>query len=299
MTQIDKEFCKPDRISVKSGRGGLRYFELRFNGAEAHLYLHGTHVLHYQPAGQRPVLWQSKESWFEPGKPIRGGIPVCWPWFGAHPNNPEQPSHGFVRLTEWEPVSSSATEEATSVILQFPVSKCPTGISIQLMLKLSDRLSVSLTTTNNSGNDFQFSEALHSYFSIADIHTVTVSGLEGQYYIDSLSPGLSPQQQNGTIMFSAETDRIYLNTPDTCTIFDEAFKRSIHIEKDNSLSTVVWNPWIDKSIRMPDFGDREFLEMVCVETANCGPNPIILSPGKIHALRLDIHVQNDMKHKIV
>ena len=211
--------------------------------------------MHYQPAGQRPILWQSKESWFEPGKPIRGGIPVCWPWFGAHPTDPDQPSHGFVRLTEWEPVSSSATEEATIVILQFPVSKCPPGISLQLKVKLSEQLSVSLTTTNNSGIDFKFTEALHSYFSIADIHKVTVSGLEGRHYIDSLSPGLSHQQQNGTITFSAETDRIYLNTPDTCTIIDKEIKRSIRIKKENSLSTVVWNPWIDKSIRMPDFGD--------------------------------------------
>ncbi len=277
-----------DRITLKKGCGDLRYLELLFNGAEAHIYLHGAHVLHYQPAGQRPVLWQSEKSLFEPGKPIRGGIPVCWPWFGPHPNDPEQPAHGFVRLTEWELVSTSATAEATIVTLQFPDASCPQGISLQLTVELSDRLSVSLATTNNSKTDFKFSEALHSYFSIQDIHRVIVSGLEGQQYIDKLSTISSPQQQNGSISFSAETDRVYINTPHTCILVDEVFKRNILIEKENSLSTVVWNPWIDKSIRMPDFGELEYQNMVCVETTNSGPNAVILGSDETHRIQLHI-----------
>jgi len=294
MTHIRKEILIPDRISLKSGHGGLPYFELLWNGAVAHLYLHGAHVLHYQPAGQKPVLWQSEASWFETGKPIRGGIPVCWPWFGAHPTEPDQPSHGYVRHTEWEPISTSATEESTIVTLQFPVSGCPQGISLQLRVELSEQLSVSLITANNSGTDFKFSEALHSYFSIRDIRSVIVSGLEDQSYIDSLSRGASPQQQSGPISFSAETDRIYIDTTHTCTIVDKIFKRSIYIEKENSHSTVVWNPWIDKSIRMPDFGDREFNTMLCLETANCGPNSLSLASGETHNMRLQIFSQTDI-----
>lgn len=295
MTHISKEIHIPDRIGLKSGLGGLPYFELHWNGAEAHLYLHGAHVLHYQPAGQQPVLWQSEASWFEPGKPIRGGIPVCWPWFGAHPTEPDQPSHGFVRLTEWEPISTSATEESTIATLQFPASGSPQGISLQLRVELSEQLSVSLITANNSGADFMFSEALHSYFSIRDIRSVIILGLEDQRYLDSLYRGSSPQQQSGPISFSAETDRIYIDTPHTCTIVDEVFKRSIHIQKENSLSTVVWNPWIDKSIRMPDFGDREFMNMLCLETANCGPDAVTLSSGETHTMRLQIFARPDIK----
>ena len=294
MTHISKEIHIPDRIGLKSGLGGLPYFELHWNGAEAHLYLHGAHVLHYQPAGQQPVLWQSEASWFEPGKPIRGGIPVCWPWFGAHPTEPDQPSHGFVRLTEWEPISTSSTEESTIATLQFPASGCPQGMSLQLRVELSEQLSVSLITANNSGADFKFSEALHSYFSIRDIRSVIILGLEDQRYLDSLYRGSSPQQQSGPISFSAETDRIYIDTPHTCTIVDEVFKRSIHIQKENSLSTVVWNPWIDKSIRMPDFGDREFMNMLCLETANCGPNAVTLASGETHTMRLQIFAQPDI-----
>jgi glucose-6-phosphate 1-epimerase len=287
MTNSCKEMIIPERIALKEGHGGLRYLELRFNGAEIHLYLHGAHILHYQPAGQPPVLWQSKASAFEPGKPIRGGIPVCWPWFGAHPDDPKQPAHGLARLVEWEPVNSSATVEATIATLKLPVS-CYPDASLQLTVELSDQLSVTLTTTNPHDKELHFTEALHSYFSIQDIPAVTVTGLEGQNYINQLAPADSFHTQVGFISFSEETDRIYVNTKHDCTLIDTTLKRSILIRKENSLSTVVWNPWTDKSARMPDFGNHEFTEMVCVETANCGPNPVVLPPGQTHALRLEI-----------
>ncbi len=279
-----------DRIRLKTGQGGRPYLDLRFNGAEAHLYLHGGHVLHYQPAGQSPVLWQSEKSWFEPGKPIRGGIPICWPWFGPHPDDPKQPAHGVARLIEWEPVRSAATAEATSVTLKLPASAYPDA-SLQLTVELSHQLSVTLTTTNTSDKELHFAEALHTYFAIQDIHAVTITGLEGQRYIDKLAADKSLQTQNGPISFSAETDRVYTRTPHTCTLIDHALKRTVIISKENSLSTVVWNPWIEKSIRMPDFGDDEYLGMVCIEAANCGSDPITLAPDKTHAMKLQISVR--------
>ncbi len=294
MTTISEEVIISDRITLKNGSGDLRYFELRFNGAEAHLYLHGAHVLHYQPAGQAPVLWHSQASAFDSKKPIRGGIPVCWPWFGAHPNDPEQPAHGIARLTEWEPVNYSATEAATTVTLRLP-AHCYPNASLQLSLELSEQLSVTLTTVNTGDTDLRFTEALHSYFAIQDIPAVTVTGLEEQHYINQLAPDASLHTQTGPISFAEETDRIYTDTAHDCTIIDPPLHRSIHISKKNSLSTVVWNPWIDKSKRMPDFGDSEYLEMICVESANCGPNLITLAPGKTHALQLNIHVKNNMK----
>ena len=285
-----------DRIAMKKGKGGMRYLELRRNGAMAHLYLHGAHVLHYQPAGQEPVLWHSKESWFEPGKPIRGGIPVCWPWFGAHPQDPERPPHGIARLTEWDPVSSFATPSVTAATLRFPASGFPDA-SLQLTVELGDRLSVRLTTTNTSDSDLRFTEALHSYFSIRDIRTVTIDGLDGQHYIDQLVPTGALHRQAGPISFSGETDRIYTNTPHGCTVMDAAQKRRIEIHKENSRSTVVWNPWKDKAARMPDFGNDEFTGMVCVETANCGPDSVTLPPGQAHTLCLQIraHEQSNPK----
>jgi D-hexose-6-phosphate mutarotase len=291
MTDCEKLMI-PDRIALKSGHGGLRCLDLRFCGAQAHLYLHGAQVLHYQPANQAPVLWHSDKSWFEPGKPIRGGIPVCWPWFGPHPNDPKQPLHGIARLAEWELVNSSAAAQATIATLKLPASAYP-DVSLQLTVELSDHLSVTLTTINNRDMDLNFTEALHSYFAIQDIHAVTLTGLEGQRYIDKVSSDKSLQTQNGPLSFSEETDRIYINTPHTCTLIDKSLRRRILIRKENSLSTVIWNPWVDKSIRMPDYGDREFLEMVCVETANCGPNAVTLPPGQTHAMRLQIRTQTN------
>ena len=287
MTNSCEEMIIPDRIALKEGQGGLRYLELRFNGAEVHLYLHGAHVLHYQPAGQSPVLWQSRASAFEAGKPIRGGIPVCWPWFGAHPEDPAQPAHGVARLIEWEPVDSTATSEATTATLQLPASYYPNA-ALQLTVELSEQLSVILTTTNTQEVELTYAEALHSYFSIGDIHAVTVAGLDGQSYINQIASSDGLQKQSGPIAFSAETDRIYTDTTDECIVTDPSLNRAIRIRKENSRSTVVWNPWTDKSVRMPDFGDNEFLEMVCVETANCGPDAITLPPGETHALRLEI-----------
>lgn len=290
MTTSCQKMLIQDRIALKNGHGNMPYLELCFNGAKAHLYLHGGHVLHYQPAGQPPVLWQSQSSLFEPGKPIRGGIPVCWPWFGPHPQDPKQPLHGVARLTEWQPVHSAATSEATTATLKLPASAYPDA-SLQITVQLSDHLSVTLTTTNNRDTALNFSEALHSYFAVGDIHTATVAGLEGQRYINKLSSDKSLQTQNGPVSFSAETELVYIDTPHTCTVIDPALERRIHIRKENSLSTIVWNPWIDKSARMPDFGDHEYLEMVCVETANCASNAVTLPPGQTHAMHLHISTQ--------
>jgi glucose-6-phosphate 1-epimerase len=190
-------------------------------------------------------------------------------------------------------VHSSATSEATIATLRLPASAYP-EVSLQLSVELSDHLSVTLTTVNNRTSDLKFTEALHSYFAIGDIHAATVSGLEGQRYIDKLASDKSLQTQNGPVSFSAETDRVYINTPQTCTLLDKSLKRRILIGKENSFSTIIWNPWIDKSVRMQDFGDREFLEMVCVETANCESNAVILPPGQTHAMRLQISIQADL-----
>jgi glucose-6-phosphate 1-epimerase len=286
---MNRSIAIPERVTVKTGNGGLPYLDLRCKGAEAHVYLHGAHVLHYQPAGHAPVLWHSQKSYFEANKPIRGGIPVCWPWFGAHPDGPPRPAHGIGRLAEWEPVASSASAQATSVTLRFPTSPAISA-SADLTVVLGDDLAVTLTTTNTGDAVIPLSEALHSYFAVSDIRGVSVTGLDGMQYIDALPAGRPVLTQAGAVTFTAETDRLYINTDHACTILDPGKKRRIRIGKEGSLSTVVWNPWIDKAARMTDYGDNEYPEMVCVETANCGPNAIELAPGQTHAITARIGV---------
>ncbi len=277
------------RITEKEGHGGLPYFELRREGSVAHVYPHGGHVARYQPAGQAPVLWLSQQSWFERGKPIRGGVPVCWPWFGAHPSDAALPSHGMARQSEWTPRASSATDESTSISLLCPAA-AEFGAALELLVVLDDALSITLTTVNTSPAPFPLTEALHTYFAVSDISNVSITGLEGQRYIDSLESDRPVREQNGPITFAAETDRIYIDTTEECVIHDAGLKRRLHVGKTGSRSTVVWNPWLAKAARMPDFGDREHPEMVCVETANCGPNALELAPGEKHAIRARIQV---------
>ena len=280
----------PGRIDLQTGHGGLRYAALRCNGAEAHVYLYGAHVLHYQPANQAPVLWQSQLSLFEPGKPIRGGIPLCWPWFGPHPSDSTQPGHGIARLTEWKPGSSKATESATEITLRFPGSPV-VDAALELTVILSDTLTVTMTTRNGGSAAIPLSIAMHTYFAVSDIHEVSVTGLENSRYIDMLLPGQPVLTQPGAITFTAQTERRYIGTEQTCTIVDPGLNRRIVIEKAGSRSTVVWNPWIEKAAAMPDFGNEEYLETVCVETANCGPDTLTLAPGATHAMTARIRAE--------
>lgn len=286
----DMTMTIPERITYKTGHGGLRYLELRCNGAEAHVYLHGAHVLHYQPSGQAPVLWSSRKSFFEPGKPIRGGIPVCWPWFGAHPLDTTRPMHGLARISGWTPTASSATAESTSLTLQL---SAPQGIPAvaDLTVDLGVDLQVTLTTTNTGNEVMPLSEALHSYFAVSDIRSISVTGLDGETYIDTVPTTRPVLTQTGPITFTQETDRVYVNTSRECTIHDLKMQRRIRISKTGSLSTVVWNPWIEKSVRMTDYGDNEYPEMVCIETANSGPNTLYLAPGERHTMTTRIRAE--------
>jgi len=276
-------------ISEKTGHGGLSYLELCHKGSVVHVYLLGAHVLHYQPVGEAPVLWQSQKSWFEAGEPIRGGVPICWPWFGAHPTEENLPGHGLVRHAEWIPKDSSVTDESTSITLQSPAAE-DAGASLELVVELGNALTLTLTTKNVSGAPLPLTEALHTYFAVSDISKVSISGLEEQLYIDALPSDRPTLKQEGAITFSAEMERIYFDTAEECIIHDSGLNRRIRVSKTGSRSTVVWNPWVAKAARTPDFGDDEYSEMVCVETANCGPNGLEIAPREEHAIQTQIQV---------
>lgn len=288
---MNPEILIADRVTLKTGNGGLRYLELKCNGAEAQVYLHGAHVLHYQPAGQAPVLWYSSQSQFKENTPIRGGIPICWPWFGPHPSDSTLPLHGFARLVEWEPVSSSASAEETGITLRYP-GKQGIEASLELTVSLSDSLKVTLTTVNLGSAPMPLSDALHNYFGISDISNITITGLEDTQYADCTKAERPTLTQTGSIAFTGETNRIYVDTNSECIITDPGMKRRIRIAKDGSRSTVVWNPWKERALTIPDLGDDEYPLMVCVETANCGPNTLSLAPGQTHAITTDIRAES-------
>ncbi|MDD5599215.1 MAG: D-hexose-6-phosphate mutarotase [Victivallaceae bacterium] len=288
--ELNTEFDVPDILFYNDSHG-LVCAELSNAGSKAVIALHGAHLMSYVPKGQRDVLWMSGKSYFAAGKPIRGGIPVCWPWFGGHPSDPAMPSHGFARLAEWEVIAAGKHEGATFIELVLTPGLIPEKFRngdflVKLRVELGGKLSAALIIDNTDVGELAFSAALHSYFNISEIADIAVSGLDGKTFIDTLDDTLHVQK--GDIGFTAETDLVYLDTEGACIIDDPGFGRRIRIAKCGSRSTVVWNPWKAKSVRMPDFGDEEYHSMVCVETTNAETDARILAPGESHTLQVII-----------
>jgi glucose-6-phosphate 1-epimerase len=284
---LNDRFGIPGHIAVKDGTGGLPFIEVKTKYADAVVSLHGAHVLKYVPRGGKPLLWLSKYSYFEPGKPIRGGIPVCWPWFSAHPNDSSKPLHGFARLNIWT-ILSTAFDDAVELRLGLAADEqtrkiWPHGFQIQYIVTVGQSLKTELIVTNTNASPMDCTAALHTYFNIGNINDVVVTGLDGAAYLDKMD-GSSRKRQSGDIVFKGETDRIYLGTEGPYRIEDRKYKRVIRVEKTGSRSTVVWNPWIEKSKKMPDFGDTEYENMVCVETANAADDIVTIPPFGTHRL---------------
>lgn len=272
----------PGRVSAIAGKGGLPALHVETPASIAVIYLHGAHVASWDRRGEPPVLFLSEASSFEPDKPIRGGVPLIFPSFGAREG---QPFHGFARITTWDLTESLALEDG-SVRLRFTLP----GLKDQtasFVVTVGESLRMELTATNHGTADFTFENCLHTYFTIGDIHRTEVRGLKGVTYHDQPS-GSQRVEENDSIRFTAETDRIYQNTDAATVIADPALGRTIVIRKSGSRSTVVWNPWIEKAKRMPDFGDDEYLRMVCVESGNVREHAITLAPGGSHTLAVEI-----------
>jgi glucose-6-phosphate 1-epimerase len=271
-------------------KNGLICVAIRNNLAKCEIYLHGAHVASFVPEGDKEILWISQHSYFEAGRPIRGGIPLCWPWFNAHPTDNSKPSHGFARLTEWEVAKTEILDNgSTQLTLELSsdsntLQMWPYEFKLKNVITVGRQLELELVTENSDKTSFEISSALHSYFNISNIENITISGLNNEHYIDSIDE-YKEKIQDGVINFSGEVDRIYINTEEACTISDQESGRQVTVGKNGSRSTVVWNPWVDKAKRMSDFGDDEYKSMVCVETTNAFNDLITIYPGKQHALK--------------
>jgi len=298
LTTLNERHAIPGHIRFVTGLGGLPVAQIENGHASASVCLLGGHVLTFQPHAQEPVLWMSERSDFEVGQPIRGGIPVCWPWFGAHPSHPDKPSHGFARRYLWDVVDAAVTGDgATCLRLALPSgdrahAMWPQPFSLELAVVVSTNLRVSLTMRNAGSTPVTHTCALHTYFAVSDVANVRVRGLEGRTFIDTVGPQpWQRRKQNGPISFAAETDRVYVDTSDDCFIDDPGLKRSIRVAKEGSRSTVVWNPWVAKAARMEDFGKDEYPGMVCVETTNAADDAVTLTPGTAHELTTILSVE--------
>ncbi len=281
-------------VQFVDGPGGLVFAEIDNAGGAARICLQGAHVVTWKPKAQaEPVIWVSDMATFAPGKSIRGGVPICWPWFGPHATESGFPGHGFARTVLWEVTAATehgATTELTLTLVDTEQTRAqwPHATRAELKVSVGERLGVSLATQNLGTEPILLGEALHTYLRIGDIGRIAVSGLEDTEYVDKVDGG-ARKRQAGAVEFSGEVDRVYLNTGGECVIRDPDLGRGIRIAKTGSQSTVVWTPWQDKALKMGDFGPGRsgqggWREMVCVESGNALDNVITLAPGARHAL---------------
>ncbi len=293
MKDLNQQFAIPSAAQFLPGEGNLTKLEIRTTIAAADIYLHGAHVTHYQRRGEQPILWMSKRSWFDVSEPIRGGVPVIFPWFGPRKDGPKSPNHGFARLVSWEIESvKQANDGVVTVVLTFRTNEqtrliWPYDAELRYTVVVGSTLVMSLEVRNTGQSAFRFEEALHTYFTVSDVRQISIRGLEGVTYFDK-APGASSlrvTQDGQPITIVSETDRVYMATRSRCVLEDPGSSRRTVIEKDGSDTTVVWNPWIAKAAAMPDFGNDEWTQMVCIETANVGDNAVELAPGATHLMR--------------
>jgi len=282
--------AKPGRVSVIDGRGELPMLEVVSAWSTAAIYKHGAHVTHFQKTNQPPLLFLSSCSHFAENQPIRGGVPVIFPWFGPREGMGQ---HGFARTRAWELKETvPAPDGRVSVRFQLPnypeAYACP-AFSAEYTVTVAEFLQLELNITNNSKDEsFSFENCLHTYFEVGDISTISITGLKGVEYLDKVANFARKTETNDSIQISSEVDRIYLDTTSAVEIHDQSLGRTIRVEKQGSLSTVVWNPWIAKAQQMPDFGNDEYQRMVCVESGNVSSNQIKLPPGESSRLTVKL-----------
>lgn len=281
----------------------LNCWRIRHGEAELLVAQQGAHILSYQVAGQPPLVWLNEEAAFKKGKAIRAGMPICWPWFGNLERNPQSvqamrdssepaKAHGEVRALDWQLLGIGADGDALLVEFVLPEAEghlpgWPHNVALKLSIRLDHALNVSLVSYNCGAEPVTFSQALHTYFAVSDVRQVSIEGLDGLRYIETLA-NWEEREQTGDLTFTGETDRIYQDTPGVLSIIDPEWQRRIHIRSTGSKSAILWNPWIEKTGKFTDMAADGWQRMVCVETANVLDDVVTLAPDQMHVLGVSI-----------
>lgn len=284
----------PPSVSLIEEPAGYPVLVIEHAAATGRIALNGAHVTDWIPEGHDPVLYMSADAILETGKPIRGGIPFCWPWFGPHPTDSSKPAHGFVRQMAWEVDVARESDTGVDIVLKLQDSTetkafWPHSFQVRMHVHMGASLQVSLQAQNTGSTAWSMTGALHTYLNVEDVRKISIHGLHGTQYVEGrLSPDKRPQ--SGTIIIDQEVDRMYISDA-TVIVHDPLWKRELVIEKAGSLATVVWNPWIEKSKRLADLPDEAYPEFLCVEAANAGEDVITVQPGHEHLLTQRIEVR--------
>lgn len=296
INSLSKQFAIDNHVKFVSGKGGWNYVHLENNGSTAFISLYGGHVLHYTPKGQTDLLWNTEKSYFEQGKPIRGGVPLCFPWFGPHASDSSKPMHGFARLSMWDVKQTRITPLGeTELILtlsdnEYTRTLWPYSFQVIYTIRLGNKLELEFNVLNTGKDAFTISEALHTYFQVGNSSQITIEGLEGCTYYDGTNNNAPVVQKDKHIEIHKEENRRYINTSAHCILTDLSLKRKVKVEKKNSHTTVVWNPWIETARAMADMHDDGYKTFVCIEAANAFDNSVSINPGQSHLIGTSIGV---------
>jgi len=292
--QAVRQLEMPAASAVVEGNGGLQKVCIASPQVDGEIYLHGAHITSWKPAGRDEVLFLSSQSRWDEGHAIRGGIPICFPWFGGKADDPKAPAHGFVRTKSWQLESIAQTGDGITVGMFIESDEetkrwWPADFHLAYRVTFASELSLELVVTNTGKNKLRFEEALHTYHRVGNILNTRVGGLHAVDYIDKTDSNRKKFQQ-GEIAIASETDRVYLNTRSPIELEDPVLRRRTRVAKENSCTTVVWNPWVQKSRSMSDLADDEWIQMICIETSNVSEFAVDLAPGRQHKMRAVVRV---------
>jgi D-hexose-6-phosphate mutarotase len=281
----------PGRVAVVAGNGGLPKIVVATKTTTAEIYPHGAHLTRFQKNGEPPLIFVSRKSYFAPGKPIRGGVPICYPWFG---NRDGEPSHGFARTAEWQVVKTAAAPDGTVTVLLAlapqPGREAWNALRTEFCVTVGETLTMELTSNSEACDGaLEIEDCLHTYFQVGDIGAVSLLGLREAPFNDFAAgdTGTRKVEPDAVLRIQKETNRVYPDNTAAVEIRDENFGRTIRVEKSGSKSTVVWNPWTTQKLP-DDFDPAEHQHMVCVESGNVKQNKILLPPGGTAALKVVI-----------
>jgi glucose-6-phosphate 1-epimerase len=296
LTQLNEHFGLPGVLAFHATPSGLIYAAITTPHAAATVYLQGAHLTAWQPKGQPPAIFVSRKSDLAPGKPIRGGVPIAFPWFATRHDGRSGPSHGFARIQDWTLAFAALAGEDLHLTFTLGPTEMSRGLGydnfrLAYQLIIGRTLTMQLTVANDAVTPLVFEEALHTYYAVADIHEITVNGLEGVTYLDKID-NLQAKQQRGAITITDPTDRVYLNTVGTCILHDAGGKRRITVAKTGSNTTVVWNPWESGALKLPDLDPTEWHEFIAIETVNAAANAITLAPGATHVMQTHVSIDS-------
>lgn len=274
----------PPEIRLDGNPGGREFLEVDHPAVRARIALQGAQIIECVPAGQGPLLWMSPIDPARPDTALRGGIPLCWPWFA---DERAGPAHGIARTSPWQLRRAESDPQGVRLLLELPEEQIHRQLpgeywAVHVEFVLGDSLSVTLTSTNTGTRTQKLSQALHAYLPVDDIHQARITGLEGVAYIDKVQRGAVHYQQE-PIEFTTETDRVYFDTSGEVVLSDGSGE-ALCVQRAGSQSVVVWNPWLDKAKRLSQFPPDGYRHMVCIEAANAGPDGRLIEPGQSHAL---------------